>query len=410
MKKRIHPSNIVVAVDVGTTKIGVLVAQRLSNDHCEIIGIGRVPSAGLSRGVVVDIAPAVQSIKLAVAEAELLAGCSISSVLVGVSGVHVATHQSTGMIPIKHGTVKEFDVAKVISSSKTIPLLDDEQILHAFPQQFIIDGKHVVRDPLHMHAVRLECKSHIITGNVTMVKNVVECCQLAGLRVDDVILEPVASAAAVLTADERELGVGLLDIGGGTADFAIYQQDKLCFTKILPIAGTLFTNDLAICLRVSREEAERIKHEHGSVIERGDDTVIEVRDVDGYRMRSVEVSMVKEILQARSNELLDQLDGVLSQYNVRPLMKTGLVLTGGGALLSGLAELAQKRLGIPVRIGTPKVASPFKEELSKPLYATGCGLIQHYINQQTKSAALQNSLPLPQRVFWRMKSWISDVF
>ncbi len=410
MKKRVHPSNVVVAVDVGTTKIGVLVAQCLGGSHYEVIGIGRVPSAGLSRGVVVDIAPAVQSIKLAVAEAELLAGCSINSVLVGVSGVHVATHQSTGMIPVKHGTVKEFDVARVITSSKTIPLLDDEQILHVFPQQFIIDGKHIVRDPLHMHAVRLECKSHIITGNVTMVKNVVECCQLAGLRVDDVILEPVASAAAVLTLDERELGVGLLDIGGGTADFAIYQQDKLCFTKILPIAGTLFTNDLAICLRVAREEAEKIKKEHGSVISGGGNESIQVNDLDGHRVRQISVATVQEILLARSNELLDQLDAVLREYGVRSLMKTGLVLTGGGALLHGLADLAQKRLGIPVRIGSPVVSSPFKDELSKPLYATGCGLIQHYVNQQAKSAALQNSLPLPQRVFWRMKSWISDVF
>lgn len=410
MKKRIHPSNMLVAVDVGTTKIGVLVARQTDEFGCEVIGIGRAPSHGLARGVVVDIAPAVQAIKLAVAEAEMLADCSIDSVLVGVSGVHVATYQSTGMVPIKHGTIKEHDIARVVASSKTIPLLDDEQILHVFPQQFVIDGKHIVRDPLHMHAVRLECKSHIITGNVTMVKNVVECCQLAGLRVEDVILEPVASAAAVLSKDERELGVGLLDIGGGTADFAIYQKDRLCFTKILPIAGTLFTNDLAICMRLSCEEAERVKHEYGSVYEPIENENIIVRDVDGQSTRSIKRVDVNEVLRARSLELFDALEGIFTEYDIRMLMKTGLVITGGGALLSGLADLAQERLSLPVRVGSPLVESPFRDELSKPLYATGYGLIWHHMNQRIQAAALQHALPLPQRVFWRMKSWIADIF
>ncbi len=408
MKKHLYTSKFVVAVDVGTTKIGVLIAEWRGGSDATVVGIGRAPSHGLSRGVVVDVAPAVDAIKRAVAEAELLAGCRVDTVVVGVSGVHVATHQSSGMVPIKHGTIREHDIQRVAQSAKTIPLLDDEQILHSFPLQYVIDGKHIVRDPLHMKGVRLECTSHIITGNVTMVKNVVECCQLAGLHVQDIVLEPVASAAAVLNPDERELGVALLDIGGGTSDFALYKGEKLCFTKILPVAGTLFTNDLAMCLRISRDEAERIKREFGTVCTQEVDEQIPVSDFATGNIRYISKNEIAAILGARAQELVDQVGLAITQHELAYLMKMGLVITGGGALLRGLPELLAAQLQIPVRIGIPIVTSGFAEELSQPLYATGYGLIQYHLQQQGRMRSDQGSLP--QRIFWQMKSWISDVF
>lgn len=410
MKKRLTPSNTLVAIDVGTTKICVLVAKKIDQHACEVIGIGRAVSHGLARGVVVDVAPAVHAIKAAIQEAELMAGCSIESAYIGISGAHIAAHQSTGMVPIKQGIIRESDVTRVVLAARAIPLPEDVQILHAVPQQFIIDGKHLVNDPLNMHGVRLECKAHIITGNVTLVKNLIMCCQAAGVKVRDVILEPIASAEAVLSDDEKELGIGLLDIGGGTSDFAIYQRGNIRHTKIIPIAGNLFTNDLALCLRTTREEAERIKKEYGTIKLTNNSQNISIKTIDNMDSRIISTHELTSILSARGNELLKILNKEITEFNLFSSMPAGLVITGGGALLEGLIQQAQEIIEVPVRLGNPRATLAFKQELSHPLYATGYGLLLYALKQEMVSLHGQGATFPISRIFWKMKSWIAEVF
>jgi len=410
MKKRLTPSNTLVAIDIGTTKICVLVAKKIDQSNCEVIGIGRAVSHGLARGVVVDVAPAVHAIKAALQEAELMAGCSIESAYIGISGSHISAHQSTGMVPIKQGIIREHDVARVVSAARAIPLPEDEQILHAVPQQFIIDGKHLVNDPLNMHGVRLECKAHIITGNVTLVKNLIMCCQAAGVKARDVILEPIASAEAVLSQDEQELGIGILDIGGGTSDFAIYQRGSIRHTKIFPIAGNLFTNDIALCLRTTREDAERIKKEYGATILSKEPHNISIKTIDNSDSQLVSTSELSFILNARGDELLRALNKEITEHKLAATMPAGLVITGGGALLEGFIQQAQKTIGIPTRLGNPRTTLAFKQELSHPLYATGYGLLLYALKQETLSHRVDGATFPLNRIFWKMKSWIAEVF
>lgn len=409
MKKRLSPSNMLVAIDVGTTKICVLVAQKITPENCEIIGIGRAPSHGLARGVVVDVASAVNAIKAAVEEAELMSGSSIESAYVGISGAHIAAHHSSGMIPIKQGVIRENDIQRVITTAQAIPLPEDEQILHAIPQQFIIDGKHQVLDPLNMHGVRLEAKVHIITGNVTQVKNLIQCCEAAGVKVRDIILEPIASAEAVLSPDERELGTAILDIGGGTSDFAIYNRGTIRHTKIFQIAGNLFTNDLALCLHTTRDEAERLKKIFGSAEAANQEDFI-VTGIDGNSQQRVNSQEVGFILGARAEELLIAIRHEIDEFNLLNHMPAGIVLTGGGSLLQGLAPRAYELLQVPVRLGKPHTGTAFKEELSHPLYATGYGLLIHALKEEARLIKHDGNGPLVNRIFWRMKSWIADLF
>lgn len=409
MKKRLSPSNMLVAIDVGTTKICVLVAQKITPETCEIIGIGRAPSDGIARGVVVDVAAAVHSIKAALEEAELMAGSSIESAYVGISGAHISAHHSSGMIPVKQGVIRENDIQRVVATAQAIPLPEDEQILHAIPQQFVIDGKHQVLDPLNMHGVRLEAKVHIITGNVTQVKNLIQCCESAGVKVRDIILEPIASAEAVLSPDERGLGTAILDIGGGTSDFAIYNRGTIRHTKIFPIAGNLFTNDLALCLHTTRSEAERIKKLFGTA-ELSTADQISIIGIDGTSQQLVNNQEVAFILEARSDELLTAIRHEIDEFNLAAQMPAGIVLTGGGALLHGLVARASNVLNMPVRLGKPRTGTTFKEELSHPLYATGYGLLVHALKEEARLIKHDGSGPLTSRIFWRMKSWIADLF
>lgn len=410
MKKRLKPSNTLVAIDVGTTKICVLVAQKTTDAHCDIIGIGRAPSSGLERGVVVDIAPAINAIKSAVQEAELMAGCSIESAYVGISGAHISAHHSSGMVPIKNGIIRENDIERVINAAQTIPLPEDERILHAVPQLFIIDGKHTVRDPLNMHGVRLECKAHIVTGNITLVKNLIQCCETAGIRVRDIVLEPIASAEAVLSPDEREMGVALLDIGGGTSDFAIYQRGVIRHTKIFPIAGNLFTNDLALCLRTTREEAERLKKEFGTTNKAISNTTYLVQSIDGITHHEVTLADIGFILSARTEELLTAIKNDIDDFSISSFAPAGLVITGGGALLFGLTDQASTLLGLPARIGTPRAKASFKDELTHPRYATAYGLLLYALKSEADLLKTHKGSPLSSRLFWKMKSWIADLF
>lgn len=410
MKTRLG-KNIITAIDIGTTKICVLIAQQLDDHHVEILGIGKAPSLGLARGVVVDIAPAVHSIKAALKEAELMAGFAVESAYIGISGGHINAFNSHGMVPIKHGEIRQLDIAAVLNTAKAVPLPEGQQLLHALPQFYTIDNEHIVRDPLGMYGVRLEAQVHLITGAVASVQNLIRCCALAGVKTEDIILEPLASADAVLSDDERELGIGMLDIGGGTSDFAIYQQGNIRHTQVFLIAGNIFTNDLAICLRTTVKEAERIKKEYGIA----DASLfvhnlpIEIDTVHGEEKQTVMQSDVLAILESRTQELLFLLKDAIDTQKLRPMMHAGLVLTGGGSLLHGIKDQAESILQMPIRLGRPRVSLSFKDALENPIYATGYGLLVHTM-RRTRSGAQGLSGTFVTEVFSRMKSWVFDFF
>lgn len=410
MNSALHDS-LVAAIDIGTTKICVLIARNLGNGNCEIIGIGKAPSHGLARGIVVDIAPAVESIRAAVREAELMAGVTIESAAIGISGSHIHSLNSEGMVAIKHGEVRKLDIAQVITAAKAIALPEGQQILHVLPQFFTLDNNHRVKDPIGMYAVRMEAQVHIITGSVASVQNLIRCCEMAGIKARDIILEPLASADAVLSRDEQEFGVGMLDIGGGTSDFAIYQQGNIRHTRIFMIAGNLFTNDIAVCLRTTKSDAERIKKEYGlaysPLLMKNDQFPIDL--VHGTEQQMIWRHELVEVIESRAQELFTLVKEEIQRYNLESYVTAGLVLTGGGSLLTGMPELAESILGIPVRVGNPHIPATFKESLDNPMYATGYGLLVHSLKKQASAMEHING-PLIKQVFWRMKSWIFDFF
>ena len=354
--------SLYVAIDIGTTKICVLIAHN-TNNFLEIIGIGKAPSQGLARGIVIDIASAVDSIKIAVREAELMAGCSVESAYIGISGSHIQSINSRGMIPIKNGQVREHDLAHVIAAAKAVTIPEGQQILHVIPQFYTIDGAHHVQDPLGMHGIRLETQVHIITGNISSVQNLIRCCEMAGIKVRDIILEPLASADAVITPDEINLGVAMLDIGGGTSDFAVYHHGTIRHTKIFAIAGNLFTQDIAHCLRTTFKQAELIKHEYGMLALEDLDTSLEIDTVHQEHKQIIFLQDLITILSYRSQELLMLVSEEINNYHLTTYMTSGLILTGGGSLLAGLPKIAEDILQCPVRIGNQKYRLTLKNHL-----------------------------------------------
>jgi cell division protein FtsA len=401
-----------VAIDIGTTKICVIVAHKITHEQVEILGIGKAPSHGLRKGVVVDIAQTVRSIRQAVEEAELMTGYTITSASIGVSGAHISSLNSYGAVPIKYNAVRSEDIAQVVAAARAIPIPEGQQILHTLPQYFLIDGHNKIQDPLGMHGIRLEASIHIILGSVASVQNLIKCCEMAGVRVTDIILEQLASAAAVLSNDECELGVAMLDIGGGTADLAIYQRKSIKHTMVLPVAGNHFTNDIAACLRVTLETAERIKRHHNvgcfKILEQ--DELIEVEMIHGQDNQLIHTNDITAILEPRAQELLTMIQEEIISKNLQVYMQTGLVLTGGGSLLHGIKELAATIFKVPVRIGYPRACYNLPATLASPQYATSYGLVIYMIQQEQSTYKDSLQGPLLQRVFGRMKSWVGDFF
>jgi cell division protein FtsA len=404
--------NILVALDIGTTKICVLVAERIAENSLQVIGIGKAPSYGLARGVIVDIAQAVCSIRQALKEAELMAGCKVEAVYVGISGSHIQSINSHGMVPIKQSRVRLSDVQAVLAAAQAIVIPEGQQIIHVLPQYYTIDSQPPIRDPLGMFGVRLEAQVHIITGAIASVQNLMRSCQMAGVKVIDIILEPLASADAILSDDERELGVAILDIGGGTSDFAVYQQGTIRHAKIFGIAGNHVTHDIALCLRTTIKDAERVKREFGSTLELflPDDEHIEIEMVQGIERTTVTAHELRAIIECRIYELMRMVAHEIDKNNLAQLIPAGLVLTGGGSLLRGIEYTAQDILALPVRVGNPHVPVVLKESLESPLYATSYGLLMHVLKKyQAGSLALMPG-SLVTRIMWRMKSWVVDFF
>jgi len=408
MTRRIRSDDITVTIDIGTTKICVLIAHTRSRHDWEIIGTGHAESRGLERGCVVNVQEAVAAITYALEEAQEQAGLHVESAYIGISGAHIHATTSTGMVAVQHGEIHERDTQRVIESAKTVPLDDGEQILHAIAQEYTIDGHYHVHNPTGMRGIRLEAHVHIITGGVSFVHNLVQCCTCAGIKVKDIILEPLASADAVLSKDEQALGVGLLDIGGGTADFAMYYHDTIRHTRIFPIGGTLFTNDTAVCLQTTRKEADRLKHAYGSVNPHDAPAELVIRNIDDQTMRTISGYALTEVLHARSHELIEMVGHEIQANIPRSITPSGLVITGGGSQLCGLDMLASHMLGMPCRIGYPHTQEGSNSSLHTPTFATSYGLLMHVLRQDQRPTLDQISGSLTQRIAWKMKSWLSD--
>lgn len=367
---------LVVGLDIGTTKICAVVGEVLDN-QVDIIGVGTHPSVGLRKGVVVNIESTVNSIKKAVAEAEMMAGCNISSVYVGIAGSHVTGVNSDGVIAVKNREIRQEEIDKVVENAKAIPLGQDQEVIHVLPQEFKVDGQGGIQDPLGMTGVRLEAKVHIVTGSVTAVHNIIKCCNRAGLEVDDVVLEPIASAEAVLTPEEKELGVALIDIGGGTSDLAVFAENCIQRTYVLGIGGHNLTNDLSIGLRTPLKAAEKLKENYGcavsSMIDK--DQAIEVPSVGGRKSRKLSQRVMGEILEPRVEEMLSLINHELVNSGTKHMVNAGLVLTGGTAMLTHISDLAEQIFDLPVRIGYPRNIGGVTDVVNTPQCATGVGLV-----------------------------------
>ncbi len=367
---------LIVGLDIGTTKICAVVGEVFS-DRVDIIGLGAHPSVGLRKGVVVNIDSTVQSIRKAVEDAENMANCEISSVYVGIAGSHVKGFNSHGLIPLRHKEIIQSDIEQVVYAAKAVAISQDQEIIHVLPQHFIVDSQGGIQDPAGMTGVRLEADVHIVTGSATAVHNIIKCCNLAGLEVDDIVLEPIASAEAALTPEEIELGVALLDIGGGTSDLAVFADGCILQTFVLGIGGHNLTNDLSIGLRTPMKKAEQLKEKFGcaiaSMIDK--DQAIEVPSVGGRRSRKLSQRVMGEILEPRVEELLTLINQELVESGNKDFVTAGVVLTGGTAMLDHMVDLAEQIFDLPVRIGYPLHVGGITDIVSTPQCATGVGLV-----------------------------------
>ena len=406
-------SNYIVGLDIGTTKICCIIGETKDNEKIDIIGIGQYPSRGLRKGVVVNIESTVESIKNAVEEAELMAGCEIDSVYVGIAGGHINSLNSHGIIAAKGREIEQKDVERVIEAAKAIAIPLDREVIHVLPQEYIVDNQDGIKNPLGMDGVRLEAKVHIVTAAVTSAQNIVKCVNKAGLTVSDIVLEQLASSESVLSPDERELGVAMIEIGGGTSDLAIFYQGAIKHTAVLTIAGAQMTNDIAIGLRTPNAEAEKIKQSFGCayspLIEEGDN--IETPSVGGREPRTVPRQILSEIIEARTREMFELLDHEINESGYREIISSGIVLTGGAASMYGMADLAEDVFQSPVRVGTPIDLGGLVDVVNNPMYATCTGLIQYGFKRNKIGLVRElQGRNLFDKIFSRMKDWADEFF
>ena len=398
---------LIVGLDLGTTKICAVVGE-VTPEGIDIVGVGTYPSVGMRGGVVVNIEQTVNSIRKAVEEAELMAGCEISSVFAGVAGTHVQSLNSHGVIAIKSREVTPADIDRVLDAGKTIAMPYDRQILHVLPQQYIVDDQEGIQDPLGMSGVRLEAKVHIITGATSAVQNIVKCCEKAGLTVQNVVLESLASSESVLDADEKHLGVALVDMGGGTTDVAIFQDHAIRYSCVVGLGGNHITSDISVGLRTSIDEAEKIKKKYGCAMIDwvNQQDVIEVGSVGGQKPRQLAQSILTEIIAARVEEILKIVEWELVRSGYAESLHAGLVLTGGVSLLPGIRELAEKAFDMPVRIGVPYRFRGLGDVVKNPIFATATGLILY--GRKQGAMVLTEKPSLSNRVIEGIKDWFRE--
>ncbi|HXW60314.1 MAG TPA: cell division protein FtsA [Myxococcota bacterium] len=367
----------IVGLDIGTTKICALIGEKKADGSIDIRGIGTSPSRGLRKGVVVNIESTVQSIKKAVLEAQAMANLPISSVYAGIAGGHIRGINSHGIVAVKEGEVKAGDIERVIDAARAVAIPVDREVIHVLPQEFIIDDQDGIKEPLGMSGVRLECKVHIVTGAVTSTQNIIKCAERCGIAVKDIVLQQLASSYAVLSEDEKELGVALVDIGGGTIDIAIFFNGSIQHTSVVAIGGQHFTNDIAIGLRTPQESAELIKKRYGTASTNGEylDELIEVPSIGNRPDRMLKRQILAEILEPRVRETFEMIAREIERVRLTELLASGIVITGGSSLLPGMVEIAEEIIGVPVRLGIPKGVGGLMDVVKSPVYATGVGLV-----------------------------------
>ncbi|MBW8907239.1 MAG: cell division protein FtsA [Betaproteobacteria bacterium] len=403
--------NLVVALDIGTSKVACLVAELGADGALEVLGMGGHESKGLKKGVVVNIEATVAAIQRALEEAELMADCKIATAFVGIAGSHIRSFNSTGMVAVKDREVGVMDVDRAIETARAVNIPTDQQILHVLRQEFIIDGQEDVREPIGMSGVRLEVKVHIVTGAVSAAQNIIKCVRRCGIEVKDLILQPLASSRAVLSEDEKDLGVCLLDIGGGTTDIAVFTHGAIRHTAVVPIAGDQITNDIAMALRTPTADAEAIKIRHGVALRQLADPnqMLEVPGIGERGTRSLSRQTLAEVIEPRVEELYSLVQQALRDSGFEELLSSGIVLTGGSSVMQGMVELGEEIFHMPVRIGVPRYAGGLADVVRAPRYATAVGLLLEGV-AQVHHGKLSRQSGSVKAVLGRMREWFQRNF
>ncbi|MDF2940095.1 MAG: cell division protein FtsA [Gammaproteobacteria bacterium] len=413
---RTPDKNLITALDIGTSKVVAIVAEHTDSGKMNIIGIGVQPSRGLKKGVIVNIDTTVQAIQKAVEEAEHMADCKITSVCVGIAGSHIHSFNSNGVVAVRDQEVSNADVERVIEAAKAVAIPTDQRILHILPQEFVIDNQEGIKEPVGMSGVRLEAKVHMVSGSISAAQNIVKCVGACGLDVSDLVLEQLASSYSVLTEDEKELGVCLVDIGGGTADITVFTEGAIRHTSVIPIAGSQVTSDIAHALRIPTQYAEAIKIQHGVALTRmaSSEESIEVKGVADRPGRRLSMQTLASVIEARYEELFGLIYQDLKESGFADHLASGIVLTGGASKMPGVLELAEEVFRVPVRLGVPHSVVGLTDVVCNPIHATGVGLLM-YTQQQTRESMQVEVAPsnVPENeegILARMKSWFSRHF
>jgi len=405
---------LVVGLDIGTSKVLAIVGELTPQGEVEVIGVGHHPSRGMKKGVVVNIESTVQSIQRAIEEAELMAGCQIHSVFAGIAGSHISSFNSHGIVAIKDKEVGPGDVDRVIEAARALAIPADQKVLHILAQEFIIDKQEGIREPIGMSGVRLEAKVHIVTGAVSAAQNIIKCVRRCGLEVDDIILEQLASSIATLTDDEKELGVCLVDIGGGTTDISVFTEGAIRHTAVIPIAGDQVTNDIAVALRTPMQHAEEIKKKYGCALTQlaHRDETIDVPSVGDRPPRKLSRQTLAEVIEPRVEELYGLVQAELRRSGFEDMLGSGIVVTGGSAKMEGMIDLAEEVFHMPVRLGVPQYVGGLKGVVQNPIFATGVGLVLYGARSQgSKPYSARSEKGSGMRALaGRMKSWFQGHF
>ena len=410
----VQDKRMIVGLDIGTSKVVAIVGEIGSAGEIEVVGIGSNPSKGMKKGVVVNIESTVQSIQRAVEEAELMAGCQIHSVYVGIAGSHIRSLNSHGIVAIKDKEVYGLDLERVIDAAQAVAIPADQKILHILPQEYVIDNQEGIKEPLGMSGVRLEAKVHLVTCAVNAAQNIEKCIRRCGLDVEEIILEQLASSYSVLTEDERELGVCLVDIGGGTTDIAIFTEGSIRHTGVIPIAGDQVTNDIAMALRTPTQHADEIKIKYACALTQlaGPDQTIKVPSVGDRPPRDLSRQALAEVVEPRYDELFTLVQAELRRSGFEDMVPAGIVLTGGTSKMEGVVELAEEIFHMPVRVGYPQTVQGMNDIVRNPIYATSVGLLQYGVEHQDESSGSANGKQVGngEGMFSRARAWLKSNF
>jgi cell division protein FtsA len=407
--------SVIVALDIGTTKVCTLIAHK-SGKNLDILGVGSHPSNGLKKGSVVNIEKTVESIRNSIEEAKLMAGIEeLESATVGIAGNHIYCFNSSGVVPVKNKDITQSDVDRVIEAAKAVLIPSDREILHVIPQEFKVDNTVGIKNPIGMCGSRLEVNVHIVTGKTPLIHNLVKCVEQAGLHANEVILQPIASSRSVLSSEEKELGVVLIDIGGGTTDIAVWKDGSILHSQIIPLGGNHFTNDLAVALKIPHNEAERIKLTHGTVLKDSghNETYLTVQGLSGTRPREVSLSFIAEVLGARAEELFSVVRELILEKNLQDVITGGFVLTGGGALIRHLPELAEYILEKPVKMGYPAAFGGMTTAMQHPKFSTVLGLLQesHHTSQAlAREEKVEEEIDMFDKLGKSLKNVFKEIF